>query len=82
MQYTNSKIDMIKVNVSGCQSFVKEADYKQYVQKALAAFDVLEGEQGAGADFLGWKHLPSEIRGTILADIKGICLLALQSTNS
>ena len=52
---------MIKVNVSGCQSFVKEADYKQYVQKALAAFDVLEGEQGAGADFLGWKHLPSEV---------------------
>ena len=61
MQFTNSKIDMVKVNVSGCQSFVKEADYKQYVQKALAAFDILEGEQGAGADFLGWKHLPSEV---------------------
>ena len=52
---------MIKVNVSGCQSFVKAADYKKYVKKALDAFDVLDGEEGAGNDFLGWKHLPSDV---------------------
>ena len=51
---------MIKVNVNGCASFVNEAAYGKYVEKALAAFDVLAGEQGAGNDFLGWKHLPSE----------------------
>ena len=51
---------MIKVNVNGCASFVNEAAYGKYAEKALAAFDVLAGEQGAGNDFLGWKHLPSE----------------------
>jgi len=50
---------MVKVNLGGCSSFVKDADYKAYVEKALAAFDVLESEEGAGNDFLGWKHLPS-----------------------
>ena len=51
---------MVKVNVGGCSSFVKDAEYKAYVEKALSAFDVLESEKGAGNDFLGWKHLPSE----------------------
>lgn len=51
---------MVKVNVSGCSTFVDEAVYGKYVEKALAAFDVLESEQGPGNDFLGWKHLPSE----------------------
>ena len=48
---------MVKVNLSGCSSFVNDADYKQYVEKSLAALDVLENETGAGNDFLGWKHL-------------------------
>ncbi len=64
---------MVKVDVKGCASFVEPALYESYVKKALDAFDVLESEKGAGNDFLGWKHLPSEIPGTILADIKGIC---------
>lgn len=51
---------MVKVNIGGCSSFVKDAEYKAYVEKALSAFDVLESEKGAGNDFLGWKHLPSE----------------------
>ena len=51
---------MVKVNIGGCSSFVKESEYKEYVEKALSAFDVLESETGAGNDFLGWKHLPSE----------------------
>ena len=50
---------MVKVNLGGCSSFVEDADYKEYVEKALAAFDVLENETGAGNDFLGWKHLHS-----------------------
>lgn len=53
-------IKMVKINIGGCSSFVKESDYRNYVEKALAAYDVLEAENGAGNDFLGWKHLPSE----------------------
>ena len=49
---------MVKVNLGGCSSFVKDADYKAYVEKALAAWDVLDAESGAGNDFLGWKTLP------------------------
>lgn len=44
---------MVKVNLGGCDSFIKEADYKAYVEKALEAFDTLENETGAGNDFLG-----------------------------
>jgi len=50
---------MLKVNLEGCNSFVKEAEYQAYVEKAIAALDVLEKETGAGNDFVGWKHLPS-----------------------
>ena len=50
---------MVKINIGGCSSFVKETEYKNYLEKALQAFDVLESETGAGNDFLGWKHLPS-----------------------
>lgn len=42
---------MVKVNIGGCSSFVKESEYKEYVEKALSAFDVLESETGAGNDF-------------------------------
>ena len=49
---------MVKVNLKGCDSFVKEADYQKYVGKALEAYDVLDKETGAGNDFLGWKTLP------------------------
>ena len=45
---------MVKVNLGGCSSFVKDADYKSYVEKALSALDVLEAGTGAGNDFLGW----------------------------
>ena len=50
---------MVKVDLEGCSSFVKDAEYQKYVDKALAALDVLENETGAGNDFLGWKHLPT-----------------------
>ena len=64
---------MLKVEVKGCESFVDAAKYESYVQKALDAFDVLESEKGAGNDFLGWKHLPSETPVQMLKDIDAIC---------
>ncbi|MDY6277695.1 MAG: glucose-6-phosphate isomerase [Bacteroidales bacterium] len=64
---------MVKVDLKGCSTFVKPELYKEYVKKALDAFDVLESEKGAGNDFLGWKHLPSEVPASMLADIDAIC---------
>jgi glucose-6-phosphate isomerase len=64
---------MVKVDVKGCASFVDAAKYDAYVKKALDAFDVLESEKGAGNDFLGWKHLPSEVPASMLNDIDTIC---------
>jgi len=63
---------MVKVNLGGCSSFVKDAEYKEYVQKAFEAFDVLESENGAGNDFLGWKHLPSQTPESLVSDCEAI----------
>ena len=52
---------MVKVDLKGCDSFVGKEQFQAYVEKALAAQVVLEGETGAGNDFLGWQHLPSSI---------------------
>jgi len=58
---------MVKVELGGCSSFVKDADYKAYVQKALDAFDVLDSEKGEGNDFLGWKTLPIDVDEALIA---------------
>jgi len=52
---------MLTVNVKGCDSFVKAADYKKYVKKAFKAHETLVTGKGAGNDFIGWLHLPSEV---------------------
>ena len=63
---------MVKFNVGGCNSFVKDAEYQKYVQKALAAYDVLQDESGAGNDFLGWKTLPVDTPESMIADCEAI----------
>ena len=63
---------MVKVNLGGCSSFVKDADYKSYVEKALSALDVLEAGTGAGNDFLGWKHLPTETPESLVEECEQI----------
>ena len=63
---------MVKVELGGCSSFVKESDYNEYVKKALDAFDVLESEKGAGNDFLGWKTLPVDTPESLIADCEAI----------
>ena len=68
----NNKHNMIKVDVKGCESFIDEAKYQEYVQKALDAFDVLKNETGAGNDFLGWKKLPRYITDRELHDYEAI----------
>ena len=63
---------MVKVNLGGCSSFVKDADYQLYVKKALAAFDTLDSEQGAGNDFLGWKTLPVDVPESLICECEAI----------
>ena len=63
---------MVKINIGGCSSFVKETEYKNYLEKALQAFDVLESETGAGNDFLGWKHLPSGTPESLVKECEDI----------
>ena len=63
---------MVKVNVNGCDSFVKGAQYKEYVEKALKAYDTLQDEKGAGNDFLGWKTLPVDIDESLICEFEAI----------
>ena len=64
---------MVKVNLGGCSSFVKDAEYNEYVGKALSALEVLENETGKGNDFLGWKHLPSEtLKSGLVAECEAV----------
>ena len=63
---------MVKVDLTGCESFVKKEQFDEYVNKALAAQVVLEEETGAGNDFLGWQHLPSAIGKPQLDDCLGV----------
>ncbi len=63
---------MVRVDLKGCSSFVNAADYKEYVGKALAAYDVLDKENGLGNDFLGWKHLPSQTPESLIKDCEAV----------
>ena len=63
---------MVKVNLSGCDSFVKDAELKNYIQKALAAYDILDAGSGAGNDFLGWKALPDGTPEELIAGCEAI----------
>ena len=59
---------MVKIDLTGCDSFVAKEQYNEYLKGALAAQKVLQEESGAGNDFLGWQHLPSSIGKAELDD--------------
>ncbi|MBO4557188.1 MAG: glucose-6-phosphate isomerase [Bacteroidales bacterium] len=63
---------MIKIDNSGCRTFANEQQINNYMQKAFAGFDTLEGGQGAGNDFLGWNHLPQTITKEVLDGYKDV----------
>ena len=63
---------MVKIDIKGCASFVKDAECRKYIDKALDAFDVLIEGSGAGNDFLGWKNLPSETPESLLAECEAV----------
>ena len=45
---------------------------KAYIEKALNAFDTLQGRQGRGNDFLGWLDLPSDTPESIVRGCEDI----------
>ena len=63
---------MVKVDLKGCRPFVKDAEYAEFVGKALSAWDVLDSEKGAGNDFLGWKTLPVDIDEKLIAEMEAV----------
>ena len=63
---------MIKINAGGCNTFVKDAEYAEYLGKALEAFDTLQNENGAGNDFLGWKTLPLDVDEKMISDMEAV----------
>ena len=50
----------------------ESTEYQEYLQKALSSLDVLENETGAGNDFLGWKHLPTQTPESLIAECEAI----------
>lgn len=51
---------MVKLSLKGCDSFIDGSKFNDYLKKAQEAHKLLEAGTGAGNDFLGWRHLPSE----------------------
>lgn len=64
---------MIKFSMDGCMPFVENSLYKEYVQKALDAFDTLQSGNGEGNGFIGWKTLPQDTPESLLEEIDDVC---------
>lgn len=63
---------MIKFNLDGCGPFVGDAEFPQYVEKALAAYDILVSGQGVGSDFIGWRDLPAETPDSLIDECEKV----------
>ena len=60
---------MISICNKSVLGTISEKDIEALKPQALAAVETLEKGDGAGNDFLGWLHLPSEITAADLDDI-------------
>ena len=58
----------IELNIQDAVYFA-EKQYEANQAKAVEAFTTLENGTGAGSDFLGWLHLPSETPKSLLDSI-------------
>ena len=61
---------MISICNKSVLGTVSEKDIEVLKPQALAAAETLEKGDGAGNDFLGWLHLPSEITADQLAGVR------------
>lgn len=62
--------DLIQFSNTHALSFVSATAMQQLKPEADSALQTLLDGSGAGADFLGWVNLPSEITDELLADIE------------
>jgi len=63
---------MVKIDLTGCESFVKKEQYNEYINRAMAAQGILEDGSGAGNDFIGWQRLPSSIGKKEIDEVLGV----------
>ena len=63
---------MVKIDLTGCESFVKKEQYNEYINRAMDAQGILEDGIGAGNDFIGWQRLPSSIGKKEIDEVLGI----------
>ncbi|MDR1653994.1 MAG: glucose-6-phosphate isomerase [Prevotellaceae bacterium] len=63
-------MENIKLTVSRSFDFVSQAAVENYKELAEKANLDLHNGAGAGSDFLGWLHLPSQTSAEFLADIE------------
>jgi len=62
----------MKISFPQLELFVKENDYKDYVNQALTGLELLLSGNGKGNDFLGWLNLPDNME----IEIDEICRVA------
>lgn len=63
---------MIKVDLSGCEQFVGNSEYQEYIAKARKALQTLDSGTGEGNGLIGWNELPSEMPQQIIDDCLAI----------
>ena len=59
----------IQLNIVKAEQFLANGAVAAYEPQVKAAMETLEKGTGAGNDFLGWLHLPSNITVEHLADL-------------
>lgn len=60
----------LQLDYSNILGFVTEEDVAHYMRKALAAYQTVRNEVGAGSNLLGWKTLPSSITMDQIKELK------------
>ncbi len=60
----------MKLNIDKAKAFVPALSFETVKQATSPCNELLESGKGAGNDFLGWVHLPSEITEAFLNDVQ------------
>ena len=65
-------MEEIKLDISRVYDFISKEEIKNLENETLKAQKTLYEGSGAGSDFLGWLHLPSEITTQQIEQIEAI----------
>jgi glucose-6-phosphate isomerase len=67
-------MEQIKLDISRVYDFISKEEIAQLENETLQAQRTLYENSGAGSDFLGWLHLPSEISEEQISEIEATAL--------